>query len=166
MVWTEGIRRCRCYRDWNLKLEDLKVSHTLGGTGEGCLLWNVKERPKDKTYKWMSVRWKTTNWSWGIYTSRMTSVGHGTGTPKYRDEVNRRDVSEWDGWVCVLDVIDTPSILRLTRKPATLTRVLPTLSLRWRRNSTHRKWKSPPLVDWGGNTPETVKKTVSFPMSL
>ena len=32
-----------------------------------------------------------------IYPSRMSSVGRGTGTPKDRDEVNRRDVSKCDG---------------------------------------------------------------------
>jgi hypothetical protein len=32
----------------------------------------------------------------------------------YRDEVNRRDVSECDGWVCVLEVIGSPSRFRLT----------------------------------------------------
>ncbi len=38
-----------------------------------CLLWIVKARAKDKIYTWMSVRWKTKNWSWGIYTPRMPS---------------------------------------------------------------------------------------------
>ncbi len=55
----------------------------------------------------------------GIYTSRMHWVVWGTGTPKDRDEVNRRDVCECDGWVCVLEVIDVPSILSVIRKPAT-----------------------------------------------
>ncbi len=32
-----------------------------------------------------------------IYTSRIHWVVRGTGTPKDRDEVNRRDVSECDG---------------------------------------------------------------------
>ena len=39
---------------------------------------------------WISVWWKTKNYSWGIYTPRMHSVGRGTGTPKDRDEINRR----------------------------------------------------------------------------
>ena len=43
-------------------------------------------------------------------------VARGTGTPKDRDEVNRRDVCECDGWVCVLEVIGVPSRIRLTRK--------------------------------------------------
>ncbi len=45
---------------------------------------------------------------------------------RLRDEVNRRDVCECDGWVCVLEVIDDPSMLRLTRKSGVLVRVLPT----------------------------------------
>jgi hypothetical protein len=50
----------------------------------------------------------------------------GSGTPKDKDDVNRRDVCECDGSVCVLEGIGTPSRLRCTQ-PATLTRVLPTL---------------------------------------
>jgi hypothetical protein len=33
----------------------------------GCLLLIDKVRGKDKTYIWVSVRWKTENQSWGIY---------------------------------------------------------------------------------------------------
>ncbi len=35
-----------------------------------------------------------------IYTSLIHLVDRGTGTPKDRDEVNRREVCEYDGWVC------------------------------------------------------------------
>jgi hypothetical protein len=42
---------------------------------------------------------KTKRYSWGIYTSRIHRVVWGTGTPKDRDEVDRREVSECDGWV-------------------------------------------------------------------
>ena len=87
----------------------------------------------------------------------MPSVGRGTGTPKDRDE-NRRDVCEWDGWVCVLDVIGAPSILRLTRKTTDLATVLPTFLLSCARNAERRKSKSPPLVDCAGCTPEAAKK--------
>jgi hypothetical protein len=52
-----------------------------------------------------------------------------------------------DGLVCVLEVIDTPSILKLIRKAVTLTRVLSTFAFRWTENATRRKWKSP-LVDY------------------
>ncbi len=52
-----------------------------------------------------------------------------TGTPKGRDEVNRREVCECDGSVCVLEVIDTPSTLMLTRKTVTLARVVTTFDL-------------------------------------
>ncbi len=40
----------------------------------------------------------------------------GTGTPKDRDEVNRREVCDGDGWVCDLDVIGALSKLSLIRK--------------------------------------------------
>jgi hypothetical protein len=33
-------------------------------------------------------------------------VARGTGTPKDKDEVNRREVCECDGCVCDLDVVD------------------------------------------------------------
>ncbi len=65
--------------------------------------------------------------SWEIYTSRIHWLARGIGTPKNKDEINRRDVSEWDGWVCVFEVIDVPSMFKLIRKAAALTRVLPTL---------------------------------------
>ncbi len=48
--------------------------------------------------------------------------------PKDKDDVNRRDVCECDGWVCVLEVMDTPSKLSVIRKAAVLTRVRPTLT--------------------------------------
>ena len=72
-----------------------------------CLLWIVKARAKDKT-----------------------SVVRGTGTPKDRDEVNRRSVCECEGWVWDLDVIGAPSRFRLIRKTAALVRIFPTLDLR------------------------------------
>ena len=122
-----------------------------------CLLWIVQTRAKDKNYIWISVWWKAKNWSWGIYTSRMHSVVCGTGTPKDRDEVNRRDACEWDGWVCVRDVIGAPSIFKLTHRTAVLTRVLPTFTLSYKRKAARLKVKIPPLVCWGGWTPEAVK---------
>jgi hypothetical protein len=63
------------------------------------------------------------------------------GTPKYRDEVNRRDVSECDGWVCVLEVIDVPSILSVIRKVADMMRVLSTFSFRGGKNVVRHEWK-------------------------
>ncbi len=77
----------------------------------------------DKTYIWVSVWWKTKNENWGIYAPRIHWVPRGTGTPIDRDEVNRRDVCECDGWVCVLYVIGAPSIFKLIRKAAALARV-------------------------------------------
>ncbi len=59
-----------------------------------------------------------------IYTSHIHWVARGTGTPKDRDEINRLDVSECDGGVCVLEVIDTPSILSVLRKVVVFQQVL------------------------------------------
>ncbi len=75
------------------------------------LLWIKKVRVVDKTYIWVSVWWKTKNEIWEIYTPRIHWVVRGTGTPKDRDEVKRRDVWQCDGWVWVLEVIGTPSIM-------------------------------------------------------
>jgi hypothetical protein len=49
---------------------------------------------------------------------RIHWVPRGTGTPKDKDEVNRREVCEYDGWVCDLDVMDDPSKLSVIRKAA------------------------------------------------
>ncbi len=43
-------------------------------------------------------------------------VVRGTGTPKDKDEVNRREVCECDGRVCDLEVMGVPSILSIIRK--------------------------------------------------
>ncbi len=45
--------------------------------------------------------------------------------------------------MCVLDVIDTSSMLRLTRKSAALVRVLPTFARYFEDRDARRKWKSP-----------------------
>ncbi len=46
------------------------------------------------------------------------------------------------GWVCVLEVIGAPSMLRLTLKAAALARVLPTISLNCAENAARRKWNT------------------------
>jgi hypothetical protein len=43
---------------------------------------------------------------------RIHWVARGTGTPKDRDEVIRREVCECDGWVCFLEVVYCESIKR------------------------------------------------------
>ncbi len=53
-----------------------------------CLLLIDKGKSKVKTYIWVSVRWKTKTWRWGIYMSQIHWVDRGTGTPKDRNEVN------------------------------------------------------------------------------
>ena len=72
------------------------------------------------------MRWKTKNSRWGIYTPRMHSIVRGTGTPKDRDEVNKRGVSECHGWVCDLDATGAPSIFKIIRNATVLARMLPT----------------------------------------
>ncbi len=79
-----------------------------------CSLWTEKARVKDKTNEWESVPWvsmwwKNKNETWGIYTSHIHWVSRGTGTPKDKDDINRRDVCECDGWVCVLEMMGVPS---------------------------------------------------------
>ncbi len=126
-----------------------------------CLLRIKKMRAKDKTYKWVSVRWKTKNEIWEIYTSHIHCVARGTGTPKDRDEVNKRDVCECDGWVWVLEVIGTPSILSVIRKVATLKRVLPTFLPGWTRTRYDRSG----IVHWWIVQDELLKlqKNGQFP---
>jgi hypothetical protein len=81
-----------------------------------CLLLIDKVRAQDKTYIWLSVWWKTKTLRWWIYMSHIHWVDRGTGIPKDRDEVHRREVCECDGWVCDLDVMGVPSKLSVTRK--------------------------------------------------
>ncbi len=114
-------------------------------------------RDKDKTYIWVSVWWKTKNEIWKIYTSHIHWVARGTGTPKDRDEINRREVCECDGWVWVLEVIGDPSMLSVICKASVLVRVLPTFVFRVSKNTFRWKWNSP-LVDSRIWTSETEKK--------
>jgi hypothetical protein len=60
-----------------------------------------------------------------------------------KDEFNRREVFECDGWVCVLEVIGVPSRLRLTREVSVLERVLTTFVLNCEENVARWKWKCP-----------------------
>jgi hypothetical protein len=61
--------------------------------------------------------------------TRIHWVVRGTGTPKDRDEGNRREVCECDGRVCDLDVMGVPSKLIVIRKGTSLTRTRSTLFL-------------------------------------
>jgi hypothetical protein len=70
-------------------------------------------------------------------------------------------------WVCGLEVIGTPSRLRLIRNDAALTMIDDTCDLSIDEKVARRKWKNDPIfdcVDWLNSW--TWKKTVSFPMSL
>ena len=95
---------------------------------------------------------------WGIYTSRIHWVVRGNGTPKDRDEVHRREVCEYDGWVCDLEVIGAPSRLRLIRKAAALARIDEKRDLIIEEKAARRKWKNAPIFDCADWTPEAAKK--------
>jgi hypothetical protein len=84
-------------------------------------------------------------------------VARGTGIPKDRVEVNRREVCECDEWVCDLDVMDAPSKLSVIRKAATFARARPTLLLNCWAKAAWRKWNWPRscCASW---TPEAEKK--------
>ena len=86
---------------------------------------------------------------------RMHCIVHGTGTPKDRDEVNKRDACEWDGWVCERDVIGAPSIFKFTRIAAALARVVPILDLSCARKAPHFWYVAVCCAGW---TPEAAKK--------
>ncbi len=67
----------------------------------------------------------------------MDWVPRGTGIPKDRDEVNRREVHECEGRVCDLDVMGAPSKLSVIRKAAALARAR-TLLLSWAEKAAQR----------------------------
>jgi hypothetical protein len=62
-------------------------------------------------------------------TYTLGSSGDWNTLPKDRDEVNRREVSECDGWVCDRDAQGAPSIFKVIRSTEVLTRMLPILDL-------------------------------------
>jgi hypothetical protein len=101
-----------------------------------CLLLSDKAGSKYKTYIWVSVWWKTKNSNWGIYVSHMDWVVWGIGTPNNRDEFNRREFCECDGWVCDLDTTGTPSTFKIICIVVTLVRIFPHLDFGWEENTT------------------------------
>ncbi len=93
-----------------------------------------------------------------IYSTLTHWVGRGTGTPEDKDEVNKREVCECEGWVWDLDEIVTlTSRLRLIRKTSALARARPTFPLSFCEKTARRKWNWTRSVcaSW---TPEVVKK--------
>jgi hypothetical protein len=91
---------------------------------------SIKRGLKRRLIYWYRWDERLENQKWGIYTPLRHWVGRGTGRPKDKDEVKRREVWECEGWVWDLDVIDDPSMLRLIRKVETLGRIFPTLDLK------------------------------------
>ena len=114
-------------------------------------MWELKRR-RTYEYRW-DERLKT---GWGIYTSRIHWVARGTGTPKDKDEVNKREVCECDGWVCDLETMGIPSILSVILSATALARMFPTLDLSCEEKVARWKWNWP-RSDCGSWTPEVVK---------
>ncbi len=75
-----------------------------------------------------------------IYMTHIHWVVRGTGTPKDKDEVNKREVSECDECVCDLETIGVPSIFNVIHSAAVLVRMLPTLDLSCEEKTERRKW--------------------------
>ena len=69
----------------------------------------------------------------------MNWVTRGTGTPKNRDKVKRREVYECDGLVCDLDSTGVPSIFKRIRSTEVLTRIFPIFDLNCEKDE-RRKW--------------------------
>jgi hypothetical protein len=62
---------------------------------------------------------------------RIHWVARGTGTPKDKDEINKRETCECDGRVCDLDMMGETSIYKIKRRAEPLAKILPVLVLRW-----------------------------------
>jgi hypothetical protein len=96
----------------------IKADKTIKETPNMCLHLGRTQRDKNEGAKsCSSLLW--------INEARATEktyicVSRGTGKPKDKDEVNRREVCECEGWVWDLDAIGAPSRLRLIRKAAVL----------------------------------------------
>ncbi len=84
-------------------------------------------------------------------------VVRGTGTPKHKDEVYKSEVSECDGWVCDLDMMGEPSILKMKRRVEALAKILTVFALSWLVNTVRWQWKSLRSC-WTRWTPEASKK--------
>jgi hypothetical protein len=56
--------------------------------------------------------------TWGVYTSHIHWVPCGTGTPKDRDEIKRREVWSCEGWVCDEEALGASWILKAIRSAA------------------------------------------------
>ena len=90
---------------------------------------SIKRELKTKLI-WVSVWWKTNNWSWRIYTTRIHCVirQNKLETPKEKDEFNKREVHECDVRVHDPDVMVVPPTPKPTWKDETLTRAPSTIA--------------------------------------
>jgi hypothetical protein len=74
------------------------------------------------------------------YTGVLGKLEHLTIETRLIDEMFASVMGE--STLCVLEVIGSPSMLRLTRKAAALARVLPTFAFSYEENAARRKWKT------------------------
>jgi hypothetical protein len=58
----------------------------------------------------------------------------------HKDDVNKREVCECDGYVCDLEAMGDPSIFNVIHSDVTLARMLPTLDLSCEEKTERRKW--------------------------
>ncbi len=63
-----------------------------------------------------------------------TGLPWGTTTPKDREEVNKLNVSECDGWVCDFDTTGTSLIFKIIRSVTVLARILTIFYFMWEEN--------------------------------
>jgi hypothetical protein len=75
-------------------------------------------------------------WTYNSVYQRKTHTHNGSNVePKDRDEVNRREVWELDGWVWDLEAIVVSSIFKFTRKSVVLVMMLLTFDLSFEENA-------------------------------
>ena len=117
--------------DKDLKLTDVKTPYTLGRTSYVDVLESVYYQSTKRELnrillrecrcdERLKVQGEGSTWS------HIHWVTRGTGTPKDRDEVNKREVCECDGCVCDQDTTGAPSIFKIIRNAEALARMLPT----------------------------------------
>ncbi len=119
--------------------------------------WDTEVSSRNCTWNYLCFANPWGSGQRSLYMSRIHWVARGNGTPKDRDEVNRREVCHCDGWVCDLDVMGVPSKLSVIRKDTVLARARSTLLLNCWAKASWWKWNWPQSV-YGIWTPEVAKK--------
>ncbi len=120
-------------------------------------VWTKTTVGEEKSDTSLSLPFTHLNNLFIIITTHVHWVPWGTGTPKDKDEVNKREVYECDGYVCDLEDVGDPSIFNVIHSVADLPRMLPTLDLSCEEKAARRKWNWS-RWDCGNWTPEPTKK--------